>query len=62
MGVYYSINREFNKAIPYFKKSIEIKPNLVSSHINLGLSFLSTGEIERGFDEYDWRKKRETNI
>ena len=62
LGVYYSINREFNKAIPYFKKSIEIKPNLISPHVNLGLSFLSKGEFERGFDEYDWRKKRETNI
>ena len=58
IGICYVSKKDFDKAISFFRKAIELKPGLISAHYNLGLSLLKIGEFEEGFQEYDWRKYR----
>ncbi len=43
------------EAIDYFDRAIQLSANSPSSHLRLALALLSTGNLQRGFVEYEWR-------
>lgn len=48
-------------ALPYYKKVLEIEPTHAEAHFSLGLAYLGKGDFEHGWQEYEWRWKREHN-
>jgi len=40
-----------------YRKALDIKPDHASAHWNYGLLLLSRGDYERGWNEYEWRRK-----
>lgn len=48
LGYYLSMERQFEKSIPYFEKAIELKPDLSYVHDNLGYAFLQLGKLKQG--------------
>ena len=44
IGKYYFNNNDFNNAIYYFKKAIELKPDFAEAYYNLGISFYYNGK------------------
>ena len=43
------------EAIDYFDRAIQLSFNSPSSHLRLALALLLTGNLQRGFVEYEWR-------
>jgi tetratricopeptide (TPR) repeat protein/glycosyltransferase involved in cell wall biosynthesis/ADP-heptose:LPS heptosyltransferase len=43
------------EAIQCYEQAISIKPDYAEAHWNLGISLLITGDLKRGFAEYEWR-------
>jgi tetratricopeptide (TPR) repeat protein len=52
---------EHQKAINFFEKAIKIQPNFAEAHTNLGLLLLLLSNLQKGLDEYEWRKKVPTS-
>ena len=49
----------YDKAIKYYKKAIELNPNFISSYHNLGVSYFNKGkhkEAKKYFKEYEIRQ------
>ena len=42
----------FDKAIPLYKRSIELNPGYDKVHYNLGVAYQETEDIEEAFEEY----------
>ena len=49
----------FNRAISFYKKAIELNPNNINAHFDLSTVLLQVGEFKEGFEEYEWRMKKE---
>ena len=49
----------FNLAKKYYEKAIALEPKHVNAHFDLATVLLQTGEFSRGFDEYEWRFKKD---
>ena len=47
----------FENASKSFENSIKINPNYIDGHINYSTLLLMMGKLEKGFEEYEWRKK-----
>ncbi|NQY23319.1 MAG: tetratricopeptide repeat protein [Campylobacteraceae bacterium] len=47
------------KAITAYLKAISLHPNFVNAHFDLASMYLSQGEFEKGWEEYEWRFKKE---
>jgi tetratricopeptide (TPR) repeat protein len=45
------------EAATCFQKALEIVPNYAEAHWNLGLALLMTGDFDRGWPEYEWRRR-----
>ena len=50
--------KKFGIAKNYFDKAIQIKPNYADAHHNLGFILLLSSDLQKGFDECEWRKKK----
>jgi len=48
---------QFNDAIPYYKKTLTLRPDYAKSHFGYSLALLSIGNWQEGFSEYEWRWK-----
>ena len=46
-----------HEAIKTFNKSISLKPDFADAHYNLGFTFLKSGRLKEGLDQYEWRWK-----
>jgi Flp pilus assembly protein TadD len=46
---------EVKAAISAARAALEIKPNLPQAHMKLGQSLLLLGEMQEGWEEYEWR-------
>ncbi|MCH7685888.1 MAG: tetratricopeptide repeat protein, partial [Planctomycetes bacterium] len=46
-------------AISTFRRVLQMNPAHVESHINLGIALRLTGDLEAGFEEYEWRWEAE---
>ena len=49
--------KRFNQAKELYLSCIEAYPDYVTAHVNLGMCYLLTGEYEKGWKEYEWRLK-----
>jgi Flp pilus assembly protein TadD len=47
----------FDQAIHACRNAIQRKPDLPAAHLNLALAELVLGNLERGWPEYEWRRK-----
>lgn len=45
----------FNEAFENYKKAIELWPEYADAHYNLSIGQLMTGNLEQGWQEYEWR-------
>lgn len=51
-SVYMSITKEYTKAIPYFEKAMEIKPDYIPGFVNRGLSYKKLGQINNAIADF----------
>jgi len=49
----------FNLAEKYYKKAIELNPNHINAHFDLSTVLLQTSKYEEGWEEYEWRFKKD---
>ncbi|MDP2808957.1 MAG: tetratricopeptide repeat protein [Rhodocyclaceae bacterium] len=52
--------RELNyldDAIAAYRQAIALNPDFVEAHVNLAIALLLDGQLEEGFEEYEWRLK-----
>jgi tetratricopeptide (TPR) repeat protein len=52
-------NLQMEESIAAARRAIQIKPNFVDAHFSLSLSLLTCGEFSEGWNEYEWRLRRE---
>jgi len=50
------------KAIQNYKKAIELKPDFVNAHFDLATVYLSIQNFLDGFEQYEWRFKKDEMI
>tara|TARA_B110000008_G_C16955372_1_gene557986 strand:- start:1476 stop:2513 length:1038 start_codon:yes stop_codon:yes gene_type:complete len=48
---------KLEEAIGAYKKALSLKPDYAEAHLHLGFAFLSSGRVEEGLNEYEWRWK-----
>jgi hypothetical protein len=54
--VLYDLKR-FDEALASYDRAIALRPDYADAHFLKGLSSLVTGDFERGWIEYEWRRK-----
>jgi ADP-heptose:LPS heptosyltransferase len=59
IGITYKNLTMYNEAEKALKKAIEIKPDFVNAHFDLATTLLSNGSYQEGFQEYEWRFKKD---
>lgn len=59
MGVVHCHNDNIQGAIPCYAQATELKPEFVEARINYAHCLLTTGEFTRGWENYEWRFRRE---
>ena len=62
VGTSYKYLNQNQKAIDSYKKAIELEPDFVNAHFDLATVYLSKGDFENGWKEYEWRFKKEEMI
>jgi tetratricopeptide (TPR) repeat protein len=49
-------------AIECYEQAIRLRPDDAEAHMNLGMTLLLRGDFERGWTEYEWRRRTEGAI
>lgn len=49
-----------DEALPFYEKVLALDPHHTEAHFGLGLAHLGTGNFAQGWEEYEWRWKRDT--
>jgi tetratricopeptide (TPR) repeat protein len=52
---------QFDKAVELYSQAVALQPSAVQYHENLASNLLSRGDLERGFQENEWRRLKPTN-
>lgn len=55
-GVVLQALQQHKAAITSYDRAISLKPDYAAAHYNAGFSLLLTGQFERGWQEYEWRR------
>jgi hypothetical protein len=55
LGFVFSKQRLLNSAIENYEKAIQIQPDFAKAHHNLGMTLLQLGQLDRGWQECEWR-------
>jgi uncharacterized protein (TIGR03032 family) len=55
LGYLASRRGEPDKAISYWRRAIQLRPDYAQAHFSLGLTLLQIGDYESGFSECEWR-------
>ena len=45
----------YDEALASYGRAIAIRPDFAEAHLNLSYALLATGNLQRGWDEYEWR-------
>ena len=61
LGTVFKELGEHSKAIFCYEKAIKMDPNYAETHHNLALMLLLKSDFDKGFDEYEWRRKIPSN-
>ncbi len=59
LGKYYQEQNLPDQAIGHFDQAIKLVPDHFDAHLNRALSLLATGGFKEGWQEYEWRFKRD---
>ncbi|CAB1064797.1 hypothetical protein D1BOALGB6SA_9594 [Olavius sp. associated proteobacterium Delta 1] len=59
LGKYYQDRNQPERSISHFVKAIDLDPEHFDAHFNRSLSLLATARFEEGWNEYEWRFKRD---
>lgn len=62
VGTSYKYLGQTKKAIDSYKKAIELDPNFVNAHFDLSTMYLAKGDFKNGWEEYEWRFRKEEMI
>ncbi len=57
IGFSYKYAGRFEEAEKFYKQAIDKKPDYVETHLNYSTILLALEKFEKGFEEYEWRKK-----
>jgi tetratricopeptide (TPR) repeat protein len=57
LGCTYQAAGEVQRAIDALESACDLAPHLPEAHWNLGIAYLTAGNFERGWEEYEWRWK-----
>jgi tetratricopeptide (TPR) repeat protein len=52
LGIFYSAQRDYEKAISFYTKAIEVDPQLSEAHYRLGVAYDRTGELAKAKNEF----------
>lgn len=55
LGMAYSAEGRFDEALPWMQKAAKMRPDDPDTHFNLSAALLGTGDLENGWQEYEWR-------
>ena len=55
LGLFLERAGYINESITVLRKSLNLKPDLIEAHINLGISLLKSGKLTEGWSHYEWR-------
>lgn len=55
LGAFLQTRGEWNQALEYFQAALRLRSNYPDAHKNLALLYLTLGDYERGWREYEWR-------
>ena len=50
---------QLDRAITYYERALQIRPEFSKAHHNLGMTLLQRGDLERGWQESEWRWQTE---
>ena len=62
LGNSYTELSRFDEAIASYNKAISIDPNFIQAQFNLGLLLLLTNSLKLGWEQYEYRLKKESYI
>ncbi len=62
VGTSYKYLSFSNKSIESYKKAIELNPNFENAHFDLATMYLAKEDFKNGWEEYEWRFKKEEMI
>jgi len=60
LGISFMNKREFEKSWKYFNKAIELNKDFFDAYWNRGLVLLNLGELEKGFEDFEYRFKKKS--
>jgi len=52
---------KIDSALPYYRRVLELDPKHAEAHFSLSLAYLASGDFEHGWEEYEWRWKRDNH-
>jgi len=52
---------DFEKVIEYGKRAVQLRPNESECHLGLAFGLLGAGQLEQGWQEYEWRQHPSRN-
>lgn len=58
LGVIYVGHKRVSEAIDIFSKAISLKPDYLQAHLGLGFSYLTAGELQKGWKEILWCQRQ----
>jgi hypothetical protein len=58
IGACYAKKGDLSTAIMWHQKSLDASPDDADGHYNMGISLLLDGQLQEGFQEYEWRLRR----
>jgi len=53
LGTLYGLQKNFPSAIEVLTKAMQLKPNVAKTHVDLGLSFYYSGQLEQAKASFD---------
>jgi tetratricopeptide (TPR) repeat protein len=62
MGIIFQRKGQINNAINCYQKALELDGDNALAHFNMAFAFFSSGDLNRGWKEFEWRWKLETGI
>jgi len=53
---------EYAKAIGHYQKALQLEPELADAHFNMSAALMHVGQVRTGWEEFEWRFKKNNPI